>query len=324
MEVTHYYPFGMTWKGTWQNQNTMPLNNKYGYNGKEELRRIGLLDYGFRFYDPAIARFSTIDPLAEDYTFQNQYAYAANNPIRYIDFMGLGATYNWDEHKKGNKGVYNDGKNNVSWNDVKNEYGIENSSSSNDPQTNGIGLSVNYTKRSMQLASLATEISGDVFTNNHRGTITNVSLANLSATTTISGFNSYNYLNYKSIWGSQYDVLQQTSLSISRTGRLLSSTALKLSRGATVLGGLSLGYEWHNALNGNGSVIDASIRTTFFVGSVAAGSAIGGPPGTAVGIGIGVIGEGTIFIKNKVYPPTKRELYRALDYGIRWTNWKYK
>jgi RHS repeat-associated protein len=70
----------------------MPLNNKYGYNGKEEVSGVGLLDYGARFYDPAIGRFTTIDPLAEDYTFQNPYAYAANNPIRYIDFMGMGPT----------------------------------------------------------------------------------------------------------------------------------------------------------------------------------------------------------------------------------------
>ncbi len=47
------------------------------------------LDYGFRFYDSQIARFHSIDPLATKNHRQTPYAYAMNNPLSYIDWLGL-------------------------------------------------------------------------------------------------------------------------------------------------------------------------------------------------------------------------------------------
>jgi len=66
--------------------------NKYLYNNKELQTEFGLNWYDFnkRFYDAQLGRFHTIDPLAETYSFQSPYAYAANNPIRFIDWMGMG------------------------------------------------------------------------------------------------------------------------------------------------------------------------------------------------------------------------------------------
>ncbi len=46
-------------------------------------------DYGARFYDAALGRFHTIDPLAEKFISQTGYAYASNMPIVAIDFNGL-------------------------------------------------------------------------------------------------------------------------------------------------------------------------------------------------------------------------------------------
>lgn len=97
---------------------------RYTYNGKEYLDEldINLHDYGFRYYDPAIARFTTIDPLAETNHHQSGYVYADNNPIKFIDFMGLASAYNWDSGR-----YEDDDGNEISWNDVQNEYGLNNS-----------------------------------------------------------------------------------------------------------------------------------------------------------------------------------------------------
>jgi RHS repeat-associated protein len=87
----HYYPFGMVLGGqSWQNtlQNT---KNDYLYNGKEFQDELGLdwYDYGARFYDAALGRFFTPDPLGQ---FASGYVYCGNNPIALIDPSGMWAS----------------------------------------------------------------------------------------------------------------------------------------------------------------------------------------------------------------------------------------
>jgi RHS repeat-associated protein len=62
-------------------------DNKYLYNGKEFIDDYGLgwYDYGARMYDAALERFHTLDSKAESFQFQSPFAYAANNPILFID-----------------------------------------------------------------------------------------------------------------------------------------------------------------------------------------------------------------------------------------------
>ena len=76
--------------------NTLGNNNQpFKYNGKEYETMLSwnMSDYGARWQDPAIGRFSTIDPHSEKYYNLSPYAYCGNNPINYIDPNGLDSIY---------------------------------------------------------------------------------------------------------------------------------------------------------------------------------------------------------------------------------------
>lgn len=83
---THYYPFGMTMDvPTFEDINDP--DQDYQYNGKEFNGDLDLdwSDYGARWYNARIGRWSGVDPLAEKYLSIAPYAYVANNPISLID-----------------------------------------------------------------------------------------------------------------------------------------------------------------------------------------------------------------------------------------------
>ena len=84
-QTTDYYPFGLA------HDSGLSGDNKYLYNGNEmqEELSLGWLDYGFRMYDPQIGRWNVIDPMAEKYFSYSPYTYVLNNPLRFIDMLGL-------------------------------------------------------------------------------------------------------------------------------------------------------------------------------------------------------------------------------------------
>jgi len=90
LQENHYYPFGLGMNNPDYATSADP-ENRYQYNGKENVSElgIGMLDYGARWYDPAIGRFTGVDPIAEDFAHVSVYNYAGNEPIANIDLWGL-------------------------------------------------------------------------------------------------------------------------------------------------------------------------------------------------------------------------------------------
>jgi RHS repeat-associated protein len=88
VQRTQYYPSGLPWK---YNSGDNPGSQPYKYNGKEFVEMHGLDEYYyiFRNYQPSTMRFTTSDPLAELTPGISPYAFCFNNPMRYIDPLGL-------------------------------------------------------------------------------------------------------------------------------------------------------------------------------------------------------------------------------------------
>ena len=83
----HYKPFGEKIENSPES-----ANNNVGYTGHIHDRDTGLTYMQARYYDPVIGRFYSNDPIGfRDIHSFNRYAYANNNPYKYIDPDGRSA-----------------------------------------------------------------------------------------------------------------------------------------------------------------------------------------------------------------------------------------
>lgn len=111
-----YYPSGLPW-----NENSGAIEHPYRYNGKELVEMHGLDEYDSeaRWYNPAIGRTTTMDPLCEQYPNISPYAWCGNNPVNLIDKDGRKPI--WNGKYGDDSGYYDDEtKEDVSWEQVLN------------------------------------------------------------------------------------------------------------------------------------------------------------------------------------------------------------
>ena len=96
VETSDFLPFGTRWSQTSGSSSSTltDATNRWRYSGKEEQKTLNsslpLIDYGARMYDPAIARWKSMDQMAEKYYYISPYSYCEDNPIIFFDPDGRG------------------------------------------------------------------------------------------------------------------------------------------------------------------------------------------------------------------------------------------
>ena len=93
----HYDAFGQV-----LSPNASIATPGHTYNGKPRDPMTGLVNYGFRDYDPRQGRFTTVDPIRDG---TNWYGYVTNDPLNLIDRYGLEADKKSNENSPRTKPV---------------------------------------------------------------------------------------------------------------------------------------------------------------------------------------------------------------------------
>jgi RHS repeat-associated protein len=78
----------------------------YKFNAKELDCESGYYYYEARYYDPRMARFLSVDPLAGDMPAWGSYTYTFNNPIRLVDPTGMRPEETDDWYRNNRTGYY--------------------------------------------------------------------------------------------------------------------------------------------------------------------------------------------------------------------------
>ena len=89
-QENHYYPFGLNIQAL---ERAGDPSHLWQFQGQEKLADFGLGWAGFkwRFADPQLGRFMSLDPIAEDYYYNSTYAFSENKVVAYVELEGLEA-----------------------------------------------------------------------------------------------------------------------------------------------------------------------------------------------------------------------------------------
>ena len=101
-----YYPFGMQMPG--RNGTISGGEYRYAFNGMETDKEVSgqgnSYTTQFRQYDPRLGRWKSLDPLAGKYPSMSPFVAFNNNPIFFVDPLGLEGTNNGDAGGEDNSG----------------------------------------------------------------------------------------------------------------------------------------------------------------------------------------------------------------------------
>lgn len=88
VSTAEYYPLGMEIRRS--DTNTSGTNPYlYGSNELERMHGLNLYEFPYRWYDYAVAGFTTLDPLAEKHYSESPYSYCGGDPVNRVDPTGL-------------------------------------------------------------------------------------------------------------------------------------------------------------------------------------------------------------------------------------------
>jgi RHS repeat-associated protein len=91
VQENQYDPWGLSLTGLDYTSPATRHPNNQQFNGKEQERELGLnwQDFNWRHYDPATARFFSVDRLAEKFVYLTPYQFASNDPVGKIELDGM-------------------------------------------------------------------------------------------------------------------------------------------------------------------------------------------------------------------------------------------